>query len=467
MTHDELLARYYLARTLFWRYELEQLDAAAIADILKALKAANADLRAEIEQALPALWDVYKNSPEGRERLAMLVAEVIAPTAQGIADKVSSAWTYAAQQSLLTYNDILSLGGAAVAVQQVAATADAVKGLASKADFGGRLLSSWVYQAFDDGVVGSIIDSLDKSLAAGHGIAKAAKHVMHTAIDEGFVITQRNCVTITRSYIQQASVNAQLAVYEANKELIKGLKWCAVLDSRTCPLCAPLDGRVYLWGQPRPPMRRHERCRCLWLPVVKTWRELGIDADEMEEIARPWAVREDGPVGAGGKKILYAGTTKENFGGWWKTLPEREQIKSVGVVRTRLLNAGKLSWDDLVDKGTGRYYTLQELGFDLRGNKLQSKVYLTAVSGGKHEGFLKRLERSGPIQAKKAVRSLEKIIKEHEQKIANPAAIYDDWQDMKPERKARVLKHWETEIEGWKEQIEIAHEHLNRKERSK
>lgn len=118
-------------------------------------------------------------------------------------------------------------------------------------------------------------------------------------------------------------------------------------------------------------MPRHPRCRCLWLPWVKSWHDLGIDADDLEKAARPWLIREKGNIDEGGnRKVLNFGTTKEDFAGWWKTLNYKDQIQSIGPVRTRLINNGLLTWKDLVNKNTGHYYTLEELGFSESGKKL-------------------------------------------------------------------------------------------------
>lgn len=369
MTPDELTARYFLARVLWWRDDLEQLDAVVIAELVKALKSANVEMREHVRHELPEAWDAYAKE-ENRKQVKVWLAALVATTATGVVNKITEAWTISASQSLNAYNDIVSLSGAAKNVQTIPVLAETVKALANKNDFGGRLLSDWVYRAFDDGAINAILESLDRSLAKGWGYQRAVKDLLGTAIDSGFRITQRQCITIARSYTQQASVNAQLAVYRKNKDIINGVKWTAILDNRVCPLCASVDGNIYLWGQPHPPMRRHDNCRCVWTPVLKSWRELGIDKDELEEIARPWAIREPGSVDSGGRKILYAGTTKENFSGWWKTLPVEQQVQSIGHIRTRLINSGKLTWKDLVDKDTGRYYTLEQLGFDQAGNPL-------------------------------------------------------------------------------------------------
>lgn len=365
MTPDETLALYFLARSIWWRHDLEQLDAAAVAEILKALKAASRETREQIRKELPGVWEAYA-SAEGKAAFRLWIGGLTAATTASAVSAITEAWTLSAAQSLQTYNDILSFSGVAKAVQTVPVTAEAVKALANRADFGGRLLSDWVQRSFDEGAVAAIVESLDKAIAKGWGYQKAVKDLLQTAIDQGFQITQTQCVTLARSYIQQASVNAQLAVFEKNRNIIKGVKWTAILDNKVCPLCASVDGNEYLWGEPRPPMIRHPRCRCLWQPLLRSWRDLGIDADDLEKAARPWVIREPGPVGVGGRKILYAGTIKENFAGWWKDLPYDQQITSIGPTRTRLIREGKLTWKELVDKGTGRYFTLEELGFSRR-----------------------------------------------------------------------------------------------------
>ena len=47
-----------------------------------------------------------------------------------------------------------------------------------------------------------------------------------------------------------------------------------------CPVCGSLDGKVFNVGEgPRPPA--HASCRCTSYPITKTWRQMGIDADEL------------------------------------------------------------------------------------------------------------------------------------------------------------------------------------------
>lgn len=583
MTPNEILNRYWLARIIGWRHELELLDAETVAILIKALKSANNLLRQKIADELPAVWDNY-TAEKGGAAVRLWLGDLLTDPANQIENTITEAWALSGQSSLSAYNDILSVNGLAKNVETVPVTMEAIRGLADKKLFAGYTLGQLVAKSFTEGQITTIIDALDNGIKQGLSYPKVIKDVEQKAIDAGAEINRRQSITLARSYIQQASVNAQLAVYERNKRLIKGVKWCAILDNRICELCAATDSLSYTWDEERPPMPRHPRCllpytlvsasdaiagfvaeydgpvydfelyngtefsitenhpiltekgflpaceidkdtrifcndyekgrfsaksikeivgemrcyddwgnkihefeeikvskdgfhgdgqyctqagfidiipsgwdednihfynnplndlflmlecdkrimsaseawhnqydilqkwhkkyenrgfalfgykskikrhykgpvfdlqtlssmyyadgaivsncRCLWLPWIKSWRELGIDADELEKAARPWLIREEGNIDAGGRKILYAGTSKEDFPGWWKTLPYEQQIKSIGPVRTQLINSGKLTWKDLMNKNTGQFYTLKELGFTESGKPL-------------------------------------------------------------------------------------------------
>ena len=370
MTPDELTARYFLARILWWRHDLELLDAEAVAQLVKVLKSVQRDIAARLLAEADGLASITDWNRERLREVDKWADEVLAGANASVLSTITDSSVTAATASLATYNAMVGFEGKAKAVQTVGMTAEQIRSWFQDTPLGGGTLSGWVNRAFSNGVKDSLLSTLQQAGIEGKGTAATVKRVLQTALDEGFTITRREAVTLTRTYIQTANVGAAFAVYEKNKDIIKGVKWNTVLDSAVCQLCAPLDGVVYLWGEEMPPWPRHAQCRCVPTPVVKTWRDFGIDIPELEAVARPWVIREPGPIGAGGRKILYAGTTREDFSGWWKTLPYEQQIQSIGPVRTQLINTGELEWADLVDKRTGRYYTLEQLGFDEQGNPL-------------------------------------------------------------------------------------------------
>lgn len=238
MTPNELMNLYYLARIIGWRHELELLDAEAVAELIKALKIANNQLRERIAAELPEVWASY-TPDKGGAAIRLWLGELMTDPAMQINNTITEAWSISAQQSLNAYNDILSVGGQAKNVATVPITIETIKGLASKKLFAGYSLGELVGKAFSEGQIAAIITSLDDSIKQGVGYPKAIKALKDKAIDEGLVITQRQVITLARSYIQQASVNAQLAVYERNKEVLKGVQWVGILDNRICPLCFP------------------------------------------------------------------------------------------------------------------------------------------------------------------------------------------------------------------------------------
>jgi hypothetical protein len=72
-------------------------------------------------------------------------------------------------------------------------------------------------------------------------------------------------------------------------------------------------------------------------------------------------------------------------------------------------------------------------------------------SGGKVARDLK-IERE--IRSKeKGIRSNEKTIKQHEDKINNPEKYIPDWDKRDPRYKEGIIKFWQKEIQGQKNQI--------------
>lgn len=88
-------------------------------------------------------------------------------------------------------------------------------------------------------------------------------------------------------------------------EVIDHYEHLATLDELTCEECASLDGRPIpgVEGEIDESLafemtNIHPRCRCIPVPVSKTWRDLGFDVDEPpqgERIARPYYP--EGPPG--------------------------------------------------------------------------------------------------------------------------------------------------------------------------
>jgi len=87
-------------------------------------------------------------------------------------------------------------------------------------------------------------------------------------------MTEAQASALVRTSITRTQSVSQLAVLQENKEIMKGVRFTAVLDSRTSPICAHHDGQVYDVDDTRftPPL--HWRCRSTLVPVVKSHSDL-------------------------------------------------------------------------------------------------------------------------------------------------------------------------------------------------
>lgn len=83
----------------------------------------------------------------------------------------------------------------------------------------------------------------------------------------------------------------------------------------------------------------------------------------------------------------------------------------------------------------------------LRQEKRQETDYLTAASGGKHHGkFVDFAKHLNSKQLEKSIRTYNKTIEEHKQKIADPRLIYPDWDSFDERQKAGYMRKWEKDI---------------------
>lgn len=82
-----------------------------------------------------------------------------------------------------------------------------------------------------------------------------------------------------------------------------------------------------------------------------SYRELGLDINELERSARPFTERLPGEIGLGRfGTITKAGTIKGSFEDFFFTRDEKYQKDLLGPVRYSLLKEGKIEFQDIVDK---------------------------------------------------------------------------------------------------------------------
>jgi hypothetical protein len=211
---------------------------------------------------------------------------------------------------------------------------------AVNAPIGGGLLEDWVERVFNS--------TMPRGELLSQYLAGSSVAGFTDALSEKFLLDARSAETLARTWINRASNDATMEVYNQNRDVITKVEWSSVMEidtsapgRGTCIRCLALDGRQYEFDDPdKPPMPLHPRCRCHWKSVTKSYRELGLDIDEIEKVARPYVINDQLT-----KKVGQFEGSSES---WLKRQTKKYQESVLGVKRTEKFRAGEWSFDDMV-----------------------------------------------------------------------------------------------------------------------
>lgn len=169
---------------------------------------------------------------------------------------------------------------------------------------------------------------------------------------------RRDIAAVTQTALGHMAGFVQDRHIEANADITKAIKWSAKLDLKTSEPCRLRDGKLYEpvthkpidhsypWGQG--PGRYHWNCRSAQVPILKSWREMGIDMEGSPNLEGTRASM-DGQVP---KDVSYAD--------WIKTRSAAQQDDVLGPNRGALLRRGGLELKDLYNN-KGKYLDLATL----------------------------------------------------------------------------------------------------------
>ena len=191
-------------------------------------------------------------------------------------------------------------------------------------------------------------DEMRRGVLLGETNDQLIRRVRGSKTTKGFMDIARNSAErLVRASVQTASNVGREAMYDKNADIIKALKWSATLDTRTSIWCITRDGHLYGPKDHEPltkgtppwlegPGKLHWGCRSTSVPVLKSWKELGIDAPEVPDTTR---ASMDGQV--------PADTTFEE---WLKKQSDARQNTVLGVGKADLWRRGKITFRDLLDQ---------------------------------------------------------------------------------------------------------------------
>ena len=324
------------------------------------LNDADAKLSAELLNVL----DGVDASTYSEKRLASLLASVrrlngkaYRPVMETLKSELTAFAEHEAGYQLDLFNQLLP-EAVLRHVELQAIAPDQVYAAAASRPFQGRLLSEWGKKLESDRLT-KITNAVRMGYLLGETTEQITRRVVGTKAanreDGAIQPSRRDLAAVTRTAVAHVASAARQKFATSNSDIVKGKQWHSTLDTRTTKYCIARDRLQYtLDGKPighnvpylRGPGRIHFCCRSTETLILKSWREMGIDVDEMDAGTR---ASMDGQV---------PGDT--TYGEWLQRQPYARQKAVLGVERAKLLRAGKLKVPDFFND-KGEFLTLSQL----------------------------------------------------------------------------------------------------------
>jgi len=375
MSNQERLEAYTIIRNIRHRYRLDNLESGYLGKILPMVDQATQEIRNALDKKFEGeTWTDARNGALLQE-LRGLSDEV----KNELRPKVEGAAQDAFAQSAEEHSDIYSLAGRAANVSTLQLSQEQIKSFVDT-PVGGRTLSEWVNRSFDGPLQDKLQEEMGAGLFRGESYRKLADRV-----DELMGEARTNVETLTRSWVQDANVRAQKQMLDQNRDVIQGWRWNAVLENSsfakghgTCLRCLSRDSDDTIYpinGGPAIPL--HANCRCTRDMVSKSWEELGVSREGLDEAVnslrqdRPFSLRGNvdpvtgqfvgrGKTGTGGVPLIEAGRLQGGYSEFFEKMPESMKRTSLGPTRYKMWQDGGIELSDLAD-ANGRQRTIAEL----------------------------------------------------------------------------------------------------------
>lgn len=326
--------------------DLQRFGAGAARRILALLRDADADLAARLAEALERLGPdrfttkrleaIAASLGTAVDRAYNKIGEALTAEMAGLAG-VEAGFQAQLFASVLPVN----VGFASITAEQAFAAV-------TSRPMRGRLLRDWAGALARDKRE-RVAEAIKIGFVENETVAQMVRRIRGTRAanytDGVLAIDRRNAAAVVRTAVAHTAQFARQRFYEENDDLVSGVRWTSTLDGRTTPICRARDGDVYpVDAGPRPPA--HWNCRSTAVPILKSWRAMGVDSADA-----------DGETRASLDGQVPAETTYQR---WLAGRSAAFQDDVLGPTRGRLFRAGGLELNQFVD-GTGRQYTLEQL----------------------------------------------------------------------------------------------------------
>jgi len=208
----------------------------------------------------------------------------------------------------------------------------------------GKLIKEWIDKLDQDSYT-RIQDAVRIGLVEGQSYSDVVKRITGTKAlqytDGINSLNARQTQALVSTAMSHATNVASEEFYKANDDLIKGWQFLATLDFKTTTLCKSYDGQKFDLGKgPYPPV--HVRCRSSTVPVLKSWKEMGM---------------KDPPPGT---RSSLDGQISEtiNYDEWLRKQSHEKQDEALGKGKAEIFRSG-VKLERFVENG--KELTLEQL----------------------------------------------------------------------------------------------------------
>lgn len=334
-------------------------------DVVAIVNRAEQQLRARIEQRVGRIID--RGLGAGRDAAELLaaldreIAEILGEVYGDLLDMLQEFVERAAPAEAQHLRDLMQ-DLAPVLLLLLLPGVRALRRAVLDTPMQGRLVRDWV-RDLEQADRARIMEQVNIGLVQGLPIGVILRSIFGTAKLRGAdgvrQIARNIAATLGRTLLHHTLAQARAALIAANPDQIRLELYVAVLDSRTTPLCASLDGNRYRPGVgPIPPL--HWNCRSMRVPVLDAGALSGMrpansatrqDLQGLSDRERRRALRAS--IGQVPASQTYAEFLRN------QTAAFQEEV--LGRERARLFREGRFTLDRFVDQRTGRVYPLAEL----------------------------------------------------------------------------------------------------------
>lgn len=248
----------------------ERYKAGVVREIIALLNASDSPLIDEIAARLSRIEGRGYNLTQVEKKRLESLLKVVSSQRSAVQDDIVKALTgelkdfaaYEAEYQAVTFSN--------EGVSSKIPSKSALNAVVTQQSFQGRTLSDWMANNKQTDIL-RIQDAITKGIVEGQTTDQIVRRIRGTRAaryQDGILeISRRDAQSVVLTSIAHTQARAKMEFYEANSDIVQGVQYVAVLDSRTTTLCASRDGKVYPLDK-APPIPAHWRCRSAYVPYL-------------------------------------------------------------------------------------------------------------------------------------------------------------------------------------------------------